>query len=256
MAHPIGGGPLLYSRKDKIMNPVVDRSIVSKTGFTGNHQLIQDSIPFEINRREPVIVEDVAPRKGVSGTQSVTKGLRLGGRFQFANRPNANGRIYEFDTLREAVEEIQGDIKGRRVLGEFDHPPDAKIHLDRISHVMTKLWMEDDEVFGEIEVLPKMQMGGQLQALVESDVSIGISSRGVGDMDIVEYNGEQYNRVLPGYTIVTFDVVAEPSVHGSYLSVMESRERARKSTKSYFVMESRVEQEKKVIAAVRNALGR
>lgn len=193
----------------------ISRQSVSQTGNVGNHQLICDTFPLKITRKDRVMAEDV------HGNQVPV--LRIGGQLQRAGRPNANGRIYPTNVLRQAVEEIQEDVKSRRVLGEFDHPPDAKIHLDRVSHLITKLWMEGDTVFGECEVLEHTTHGRQLKALFEANVNIGISSRGVGDMETTIHEGEEYYQVLPGYTFVTFDIVAEPSVYGSYMSVLESK---------------------------------
>lgn len=195
---------------------LITRSIVSRTGQLGNHSLLQDSAPLQIIKQETVMLEEAGQKRPV---------LRLGGRFQYAEKPNANGRIYESEILRHAVEEIQEDVKSRRVLGEFDHPADAKIHLNNVSHLLTKLWMEGNEVFGELEILEKTPSGAILKALVESGVSIGISSRGVGDMESTMVEGQEFFKVSPGFTFVTFDVVAEPSVAGSYLNVMESRNR-------------------------------
>jgi hypothetical protein len=193
----------------------ISRQSVSQTGNVGNHQLICDTFPLKITRKDRVMKEDVHGDK--------VSVLRIGGQLQRAGRPNANGRIYPTNVLRQAVEEIQEDVNSRRVLGEFDHPPDAKIHLDRVSHLITKLWMEGDTVFGECEVLEHTTHGRQLKALFEANVNIGISSRGVGDMESTIHEGEEYYQVLPGYTFVTFDIVAEPSVYGSYMSVLESK---------------------------------
>ena len=196
----------------------LNRSIIPQTGNIGNQTLFQDSYPLKVMRKERVMSEDINGNK--------VPVLRIGGQFQRAGRPNANGRIYPRSVLEQAIEEIQEDIKGRRVLGEYDHPPDAKIHLDRVSHLITKLWIEPDgTVMGEAEVLEKTQHGAQLKALLESGVTIGISSRGVGDMETAIYENEEYYSVLPGFTFVTFDIVAEPSVHGSYMSLLESRNR-------------------------------
>ncbi len=198
------------------MPELITRSTAAKTGFIGNHALIQDVMPLKlIKPPTPVMVEDANGNK--------RKAIRLGGQFQYADRPNANGRIYESSILAHAVSEISEDIKARRVLGELDHPADAKIHLPQVSHLLTKLWMEGDGVYGELEIIEGKQMGKELLALVEAGVTIGISSRGIGDMEPVMREGSEFLRVLPGYTFVTFDVVAEPSVHGSYLSVMESK---------------------------------
>lgn len=223
----------------------INRSSVSKTGDLGGHTLLQDSLPLKIMNRDPVITED--------SHGNPVHIMRLGGRFQFSEEPNANGRIYPTDVLEHAVSEIQEDIKARRVLGEFDHPPDAKIHLDRISHLITKLWMENNgEVFGEIEILDKTPCGSQLKALVESDICIGISSRGVGDMEPVIIENNEYYKVLPGYTFVTFDVVAEPSVSGSYLSVSESRNRFSNNN----VVDVRRKREREILKEVKNLISR
>jgi hypothetical protein len=201
---------------------IISRSVVARTGQLGQYQLLQESSPLKVVKSETVVVEDINGQK-----RSV---LRLAGRFQYGEKPNSNGRIYDHAILDHAVSEIQEDIKSRRVLGEFDHPADAKIHLDRVSHILTKLWMENNEVLGEIEVLDKTPCGTILKNLVESGVSIGISSRGVGDMETTVVEGQEYYKVMPGFTFVTFDIVAEPSVQGSFLSVMESRNRFNKNS--------------------------
>jgi len=186
------------------------------TGNIGCHQLLVDTY-----MTLKTIKQSVTEQKG-SGPVIV---LKLGGQFQAGDKPNANGRIYPFEVLKNAIEEIQEDIKARRVMGEFDHPPDAKIHLDRVSHLITGLWLEGKVCYGELEVIQKTPMGAIASALIESKVQLGISSRGVGDMETTIHEGNEYYKVMPGFTLVTFDVVAEPSVQGSYLSIRESREK-------------------------------
>lgn len=103
---------------------------------------------------------------------------------------------------------------------------DAKIHLDRLSHVITKVWMESKYVYGVAEVLEEMPCGKMLGALLRAKVQVGISSRGVGDLEVVNEGTEsQHYKVCKGYQIVTWDVVGEPSVQEAVLSVMESRNR-------------------------------
>lgn len=196
-----------------------NRGYVAQTGDISGRNLIVDSFSMKLMRNETV-------NESVGGTMQ--KILRFGGRFQYADKLNANQRFYPFPVLKEAVESIQSDVKSRGVLGEFDHPADAKVHLDRVSHLITKLWMEGKEVFGECEVIANTTYGMQLKALLESKVRIGISSRGVGDMESTLHEGVEAYKVMPGFMIVTFDVVAEPSVHNSYMSVKESIEKKTK----------------------------
>lgn len=151
--------------------------------------------------------------------------FRITGLFQEADKRNANGRIYPRSVLESAVRTIQDDLPQRSVLGEFDHPPDAKVHLDRVSHLLTKIWMDGKKVFGEAEVLDSQPFGRCLRGLFEQGVVPGISSRGVGDMEVSESNGEEEYIVSEGYQFVTWDVVSDPSVHGARLTVMEGLHR-------------------------------
>lgn len=224
------------------MPEVISRSSVSKTGFLGGHQFIQDTCSLKLIQNQPVVSES---KDG--NTRHV---IRLGGQFQYADRRNQNGRVYEKAVLEHAVKEIQEDIERRSVMGELDHPPDAKIHLDNVSHLLTKLWMEGDVVLGEIEILEGKRMGQELKALVDAGVTVGISSRGVGDMETVMHEGEEVLRVLPGYTFVTFDVVAEPSVQDSYLTVRESRDRLNGGRKNH-----RSTLERAILKETKNILG-
>lgn len=196
------------------MPSIINRSQITTTGNTGGLKIISDVSPLEIIK-PPVLTEGIAGKKV----------LRCTGRWQHGNKLNANGRWYGTDILKEAVEQIQPDIKARGVLGEFDHPPDAKIHLNAVSHVITKLWLEGNEVYGELEVLEELPYGKQLAGLLRSNVRVGISSRGVGDMESAFMEGTEVMKVLPGYSLLTFDVVAEPSVGGSYIHLMESKNR-------------------------------
>lgn len=193
-----------------------NRGLVAQTGcIPEGQQLLQDTWPLKILNQKRVMAE------GVNGKVPV---MRVTGLFQNGNRQNANGRIYHTNILREAVQAIQEDLGGRSVWGEFDHPPDAKIHLDRISHLITKIWMEGDSVFGEAEIIEGMPFGNQLATLLKHG-SIGISSRGIGDMEVREENGQEIYYVTEGYRFVTWDAVAEPSVHGAILNIAEGRSR-------------------------------
>ncbi|MBD3406191.1 MAG: hypothetical protein GF411_08785 [Candidatus Lokiarchaeota archaeon] len=192
---------------------------VSKTGEipNGMHLLKEEQV-FDILDSKHVVVENKVGQE--------VKRLRLTGVFQKADCFNENKRRYSMDIINDALGAISESVNHRRVLGELDHSSDAKIHLDRVSHIVTKLWMESKKVYGELEVLTEMPCGKMLEALVEADVRIGISSRGVGDMipvTIEDTMDEGYD-VQPGFRFVTWDVVAEPSVTEAQLSVMESKQ--------------------------------
>jgi hypothetical protein len=193
----------------------LNRRLIAETGvIPAGYSLIRDTYPFQVLDQKKTVTEDR------NGNEVPT--MRIMGLIQMGDNENANGRVYSSsDVLAPAVRDIQEDISSRSVMGEYDHPADAKIHLDRVSHLMTKIWMEGKKVYGEAEILHKLPLGACLRGLFEHKVQVGISSRGVGDMEIVEHNGKDIYRVLPGYSFVTWDVVAEPSVSGAILNISE-----------------------------------
>ncbi len=198
---------------------VLDRKTIAETGIIPvGQRFLTDTFPFEVVDTKKTIKE------GRNGEEVPV--LKITGMIQKGDSENANGRIYPTrEVLMPAVQSIQEDLASRAVLGEFDHPSDAKIHLDRVSHLMTKVWMDGRKVYGEAEILHKLPLGACLRGLFEHKVRVGISSRGVGDMEIVEHNNKDMYQVLPGFTFVTWDVVAEPSVNGAVLNIQEGLQR-------------------------------
>lgn len=201
----------------------IDRNVIAEHGVIPNGmKFIQDTNPWSVLDTKSVLTEDAYGKQ-----QRV---LRVTGLFQEFDKLNANRRVYSENVLRAACSAIQPDIEQRGVIGELDHPETAKVHLDRISHVITKVWIEGKKVFGEAEILDNQPLGACLRGLFERKIRTGISSRGVGDMDIVESaNSEPYYRVCEGYTIITWDAVHEPSVFGANLNVMEGLNKTKKA---------------------------
>lgn len=199
--------------------PRVNRGLIAETGnIPTGMQLIQDTYSFHVVDKKNAITEDAFGKE-----QPV---MRVTGLFQMGDARNANGRVYPTSSvLAPAVANIQEDVANRCVLGEYDHPSDAKIHLDRISHLITKIWMEGRKVYGEAEIMHKLPCGAALRGLFEHKCRVGISSRGVGDMEVVESAGQETYRVMEGFSFVTWDAVAEPSVTGAVLNIHESLNR-------------------------------
>ena len=192
--------------------PIFTREYIAQTGdIPEGMQLLQDCMPLQILNKKKIFTESITGKK--------VPALELTGIFQRADEKNANGRVYPLDILKEAVEAMQNAIKARGVLGEFDHPQDAKIHMDRVSHVITRLWLEGKTVYGQIEVIndDRSPCGSLLSCMVDRKIQVGISSRGVGDMEMAVFEGEDCYQVQPGFQFVTFDTVAEPSVKGAHL---------------------------------------
>jgi hypothetical protein len=136
------------------------------------------------------------------------KSLHLNGICIQGDIRNANQRIYSSQEIGKAVKTLNEQISGGySVLGEVDHPADLKINLDRVSHMITKMWMDGPNGYGKIKVLPT-PMGQLIQTMLEAGVKLGVSSRGSGEVD-------SQGRVQ-GFEIITVDVVAQPSAPGAY----------------------------------------
>lgn len=122
---------------------------------------------------------------------------------------NANQRVYPVDEIERAVKTLNDQIQnGYSVLGEVDHPDDLKVNLDRVSHMITNMWMEGPNGYGKFKILPT-PMGNLIRTMLEAGVKLGVSSRGSGNVD--EMSGK-----VSDFEIITVDIVAQPSAPGAY----------------------------------------
>ncbi len=122
---------------------------------------------------------------------------------------NANQRVYPVDEIERAVKTLNDQIQnGYSVLGEVDHPDDLKVNLDRVSHMITNMWMEGPNGYGKFKILPT-PMGNLIRTMLESGVKLGVSSRGSGNVD--DLTGK-----VSDFEIITVDIVAQPSAPGAY----------------------------------------
>jgi hypothetical protein len=137
------------------------------------------------------------------------KDLYMKGIFIQGGVKNENKRVYPVSEISNAVTTINEQIKGGySVLGEVDHPDDLKINLDRVSHMITEMWMDGPNGFGKLKLLPT-PMGNLVKTMLESGVKLGVSSRGSGQVS--ESTGD-----VSDFEIVTVDVVAQPSAPNAY----------------------------------------
>jgi len=123
---------------------------------------------------------------------------------------NANQRVYPVNEIGRAVKTLNDQISGGySVLGEVDHPEGLNINLDRVSHLMTEMWMDGPNGYGKLKILPT-PMGNLVKTMLESGVKLGVSSRGSGNVK------EDGSGEVSDFEIITVDVVAQPSAPGAY----------------------------------------
>jgi len=137
------------------------------------------------------------------------KSLYMKGIFIQGGVKNANERVYPVSEINTAVESLNKQIsEGFSVMGEVDHPDDLKINLERVSHVITSMWMDGPNGFGKLKILPT-PMGKLVTTMLESGVKLGVSSRGSGNVN--DLDGR-----VSDFEIVTVDIVAQPSAPNAY----------------------------------------
>lgn len=141
---------------------------------------------------------------GKGGKSLYMKGICIQG-----DARNANQRIYPVREITTAVKTLTEQIRGGySVLGEIDHPEDLKINLDRVSHMITEMWMDGANGYGKLKILPT-PMGKVIETMLESQVKLGVSSRGSGNVN--EATG-----YVSEFEIITVDIVAQPSAPEAY----------------------------------------
>jgi hypothetical protein len=136
------------------------------------------------------------------------KDLYMKGIFIQGDVRNHNQRVYPLHEITRAVKTITEKLKtGHTVLGELDHPEELSINLDRVSHLITDMWMENADGYGKLKIIPT-PTGNIVKTLLQSGAKLGVSSRGSGN---VNDNGQ-----VSEFDIITVDIVAQPSAPNAY----------------------------------------
>ena len=156
----------------------------------------------------------------------VKKPLVVEGILATAEVKNGNGRYYSRDLWEREMQKYSQLIKQRRAMGELDHPESSIINLKNVSHIISDYWWDGDNVMGKIEILGTPS-GQILEALIKNNVTLGVSSRGMGSL---EQNGNVME-VQDDFELLCWDFVSTPSNPGSYMSVL--REGKEHSTVNY-----------------------
>tara|TARA_B100000282_G_C31726665_1_gene488828 strand:+ start:833 stop:1429 length:597 start_codon:yes stop_codon:yes gene_type:complete len=160
--------------------------------------------------------------------------LVLKGPIQKANTLNQNGRIYPRAILEREIMNYQKLIQENRAMGECDHPDSSVVELKNVSHVVKEAYMQGDIVYGAIEILDTPS-GKIIQSLIESGVTLGISSRGVGSTQ--KQGSTQI--VQDDFQLICFDMVSEPSTPGAFV-IKEGKKISESELKKTFNKSDRV----------------
>ena len=161
------------------------------------------------------------PSKGLlsEGKMSERGNPLVEGILATAEVKNGNGRYYSKELWDREIDKYQELIKENRATGELDHPESQVINLKNVSHNIKEMHWDGDNVMGTIEILPTPS-GNILKALIDSGISVGVSSRGMGSL---EQNGELME-VQDDFELLCWDFVSTPSNPGSFMTLREGKE--------------------------------
>ena len=141
----------------------------------------------------------------------------VGGILATAEIKNGNGRYYKRSLWEREIDKNMESVNERRALGELDHPESSVINLKNASHNITDLWWDGNNVMGKIEILPTPS-GNILKALIESNIRVGISSRGMGSL---QENSNGLLEVQDDFDLLCWDFVSTPSNPDSWMKPLK-----------------------------------
>lgn len=161
------------------------------------------------------------PLRVLSEEKEGRKNLFIEGVFMQAEQQNKNGRIYPRDILiNEVARYNQAYIKENRALGELGHPDGPTVNLERVSHIITNLKENGNDVVGKAKILGT-PYGKIVENLIDSGVKLGVSSRGMGSLK--QING--VNMVQEDFMLAAVDIVADPSAPNAFVNgIMEGKQ--------------------------------
>jgi len=169
--------------------------------------LLIDTMLFEVSPQQ--INESITDNKGR---------LIVSGVLQRAESKNQNGRVYPREILmREAKKYTKEFINQKRAMGELDHPESAVVNLKNVSHNVSEMWWEGQNLLGKVEVL-STPAGNILKELFKAGIKLGISSRGMGSVSEGSEGGAV--EVQKDFELIAFDFVSNPSTHGAFMHPM------------------------------------
>jgi hypothetical protein len=168
-------------------------------------QVLIETVPFK-----------VAPIQLIEGLKAPSGNPIVEGILATAEVKNGNGRYYPKELWEREIDKYNEIIKENRATGELDHPDSSIISLKNVSHIIRGCWWDGDKVMGKIEILPTVS-GNILKALIENNVTVGVSSRGMGSLKEIN---EGTLEVQDDFELLCWDFVSTPSNPGSYMQLV------------------------------------
>ena len=169
-----------------------------------------------------LISEEVCSAEYLVEEKNGKKNYTIKGVFLQSNIKNRNGRVYPKDILMTEVKRYNSEfINKNRAFGELGHPDGPTVNLERVSHMIKKLYPDGDNFIGEAKIMDT-PYGKIVKVLIDEGAQLGVSSRGMGSIE--QRNGASY--VKNDFMLATAaDIVADPSAPQAFVEgIMEGKE--------------------------------
>jgi len=169
-----------------------------------------------------LISEEITSAEMLVEETNGKKDYKIRGVFLQSNIKNRNGRIYPKEILAKEVTRYNKEfINKKRAFGELGHPDGPTVNLERVSHMITKLYPDGDNFIGEAKVM-NTPYGKIVKGLIDEGAQLGVSSRGMGSL--INRGGKNYVRD-DFYLATAADIVADPSAPDAFVEgIMEGKE--------------------------------
>lgn len=168
-----------------------------------------------------LITEHLESLEYITEEKNGKTNVYIEGVFMQAEKENRNKRIYPRSVLESACDKyVKEQVKTGRAVGELNHPEGPTINLDKVSHRITELKWQGDDVVGKALILDT-PMGKIVKGLVDGGCKLGVSSRGMGTVE--NRNAKTY--VKDDFILSTVDIVQDPSAPSAFVEgIMEGVE--------------------------------
>lgn len=157
----------------------------------------------------PTLIENVIDKE--------TQKYYLVGPFAEGDIENRNGRIYPTIVLKEAIDKFRSEwIDTNRALGELEHPDTSSINPERAAMKIIEMTQKENIFYGRAIVLDAPTLGGIVKALMNENVKLGVSTRGLGTI--------KGKVVQDDFELITVDIVTDPSAPSAFVDgIVESK---------------------------------
>ena len=150
---------------------------------------------------------DILEEEELSEKGKIIRPMKIAGIASRGNITNENGRYYKTSLFEREVKRLTDKVNQGRLVGELGHPKDGTARLEKNAIKYTKLYMKDDYMMFEGEIL-NTSAGKDLKANIRGGVAIDISTRGTGSSKKEKINGQTVDQIADDYKLIAIDAVS------------------------------------------------